>query len=78
LLVVDPALCPIDSRLCAGKPWVSQYDLVVSKVSEEVAQVRVLGSCSGDDVGVVFQGSCLVWGSVDIEESSFLGESSYQ
>jgi hypothetical protein len=52
--------------------------LVVSKVSEEVAQVRALGSCSGDDVGVVFQGSCLVWGSVNIEESSFLGESSYQ
>jgi len=37
----------------------------------------VLGPRSGDDVGVVFQGSCLVWGSVDIEESSFLGESSY-
>jgi hypothetical protein len=32
---------------------------------------------SGDDVGVVLQGSCLVQGSIDIEESSFLGESSY-
>ena len=37
----------------------------------------MLGSCSGDDVGVIFQGSCLVWGSIDIEESSFLSESSY-
>jgi hypothetical protein len=37
----------------------------------------VLGSCSGNDVGVILQGSCFVWGSVDIEESSFLGESSY-
>jgi len=37
----------------------------------------VLGSCLGNDVGVVFQGSCFIWGSVDIEESSFLGESSY-
>ena len=40
-------------------------------------QACALCSCSGDNVNVVFQGSCLVWGSVDIEESSFLGESSY-
>ena len=37
--------------------------------------MHALCSCSGDDVGIVLQGSCLVWGSIDIEESSFLGES---
>ena len=39
--------------------------------------MHVLCSCSGDDVSVVFQGSCFVWGPIDIEESSFLSESSY-
>jgi hypothetical protein len=51
--------------------------LVVSQVGEEVAQACALGSRSCDDVSIVLQGSCLVQGSVDIEESSFLGESSY-
>jgi len=41
-------------------------------------QACALCPCSGDDVSVVLQGSCLVWGSIDIEESSFLGESSYR
>ena len=40
-------------------------------------QACALCSYSGDDVGVILQGSCFVWGSVDVEESSFLSKSSY-
>jgi hypothetical protein len=40
-------------------------------------QACALCPCSGDNISVVFQGSRLVWGSVNIKESSFLGESSY-
>ena len=40
-------------------------------------QACALRSCSGDDVGVILQSSCFVWGSIDIEESPFLGESLY-
>ena len=41
-------------------------------------QVCALCSCSGDDVSVILQSSCFVWGSIDVEESPFLGESSYR
>ena len=77
MLVVDPSFGPVNPQLGAGELGVPQDYLIISRVSEEVSKACLLSSSPGLNVGVIFERSCFVEGSIDIEESPFLGESLY-
>ena len=51
--MIDPSSHPINLWLCHSEPRVSEDDLVVTEVGEEVAQVRPSRSSSGVHVDVI-------------------------